>query len=669
MASTTTDPLLGRLVDGRYEIVARVARGGMATVYRARDRRLGREVAVKVMHPHLADGVDGASFVSRFRREARAAARLSHPGVVAVFDQGLDGDTSYLTMEYVEGSNLRAELQQGPLPVGRALDVAAQVLEALAAAHRVGLVHRDIKPENVLLGSDGTVKVADFGLARAVTEVTSTASGTILGTVAYLAPEVITSGGTSPATDVFAVGVLLSEMLTGTVPYPGEPPIGVAFHHVHEDLPAPSQRVDWLPAELDRLVASFTARDPHRRPAHAGAAGAAVAGARALLDPDVLDRRADRPVLPAEDDGDDDPGTGPDDDPDAPRPGSADAVDEIPTAFFTEVPAGEHRTEHLVTEPTHALAGPVGAGPPAPERTHRRGAVVWAVLLVLLLGGGGAGTWWWFAAGPGAWTTVPAGLVGAPAEDADAALAAQGLDAETRERHHDDVPAGDVVATDPASGERVRRDGSVELVVSLGVRMLTVPADLVGSPRQDAEAALDAEGFAVEVDTVHDDAAPEGEVLGTSVPGGSRQRHDTVVTLTVSDGPAPVSVPQVVGRSADEAEEDLAAAGLEVAYADPETSTEVAEGRVLAQDPEQGTTARRTDTVTLTLSAGPPQAEVPDVTGMTGDEATAALEEAGFEVEVTGLLGGWLPAFRDEVREQEPTGSAPVGSTVTITVW
>ncbi|MCZ2264957.1 protein kinase domain-containing protein, partial [Isoptericola sp. QY 916] len=296
MAITTTDPMLGRLVDGRYEIVARVARGGMATVYRATDRRLDREVAVKVMHPHLADGVDGAAFVSRFRREARAAARLTHPGVVAVYDQGVDGDTSYLAMEYVPGTNLRRELHtSGALTLDRALDVVAQVLAALAAAHRKGLVHRDVKPENVLVVGDdavpggtaqddapggtppGTrVKVADFGLARAVTEVTTTTTGTVLGTVAYLAPEVITSGTCDARTDVYAVGVLAYELVTGTLPYAGETPIQVAFHHVHEDLPAPSALVDWLPAEVDALVASFAARDAERRPPDAGAALAAV---------------------------------------------------------------------------------------------------------------------------------------------------------------------------------------------------------------------------------------------------------------------------------------------------------------------------------------------------------------------------------------------------------
>ncbi|PFG43482.1 serine/threonine-protein kinase [Isoptericola jiangsuensis] len=670
MATTTTDPQLGRLVDGRYEIVARVARGGMATVYRARDRRLGREVAVKIMHPHLAEGVDGASFVSRFRREARASARLSHPGVVAVFDQGVDGDTSYLTMEYVPGHNLRSELRDGPLPVGRALDVTVQVLAALGAAHRVGLVHRDVKPENVLVDDEDRVKVADFGLARAVTEVTSTATGTILGTVAYLAPEVITSGGCTPATDVYAVGVLLHEMLTGTLPYPGETPVQVAFRHVHEDLPPPSVRVPWLPAEVDALVASFTARDAARRPAHAGAALAALRALRASLADDVLARAAvpgAGPAGPAPADGADGP--------DAPGPGteapaapagaagaaSADDVDEIPAAFFADVATTGQVTEHLVAEPTTALPAET------PVRRRRRGRVVVAWVCVLVtLAGGGVGGWWWFTDGPGAWTDVPTGLVGAAVQDAETRLDRAGLGGRTTETYHDDVAAGEVVSTEPGTGEPVRRDGVVTLVVSLGVEMLTVPAGLVGSAQDDAEAALADAGFTVGPSSgAYDDEAPRGEVLEVSVKEGSTQPHDTAVRLTVSQGPAPVQVPQVVGRSQEDAEGDLAAAGLRVDYADPEHSTDVAEGNVLRQDPEQGSDAVRTDTITLTLSAGPREVAVPDVVGMSEQEATDALVDAGFDVEVNRYLGGLL----DTVRFQDVDGKAPEGSTVTLTVW
>ncbi|MFE5336916.1 Stk1 family PASTA domain-containing Ser/Thr kinase [Isoptericola sp. NPDC056573] len=683
MAITTTDPMLGRLVDGRYEIVARVARGGMATVYRATDRRLDREVAVKVMHPHLADGVDGAAFVSRFRREARAAARLTHPGVVAVYDQGVDGDTSYLAMEYVPGTNLRRELHaSGALTLGRALDVVAQVLAALAAAHRKGLVHRDVKPENVLVVGDdaapdgpqddsagGTVpgarvKVADFGLARAVTEVTTTTTGTVLGTVAYLAPEVITSGTCDARTDVYAVGVLAYELVTGTLPYAGETPIQVAFHHVHEDLPAPSALVDWLPAEVDALVASFAARDPQRRPPDAGAALAAVEALRSSLDDALLARRAERPGAgtgPSDAEGPGgSPGIGdaPPDDGEDDGSAGTDAVDEIPTAFFQEVSASApaQPTDLLVEQPTEAYRRP----------SRRRRAVAWTLTLVLVLAGGGLGTWWWFADGPGAWTSVPTGVAGVAADDARAVLEDAGLGTTTSRAFDDDVPQGSVVTTVPAPGDRVRTDGSVELVVSRGVQMLTVPHDLVGADHEDATGALEDAGFTVgDPARSYDDEAGRGEVLDVSVDEGSRQRHDTVVTLTVSDGPAPVQVPQEVGKEKDTAVADLEGLGLVVELADPKYSEDVPKGHVLAQDPKEGATAHRTDTVTLTISQGPPLVEVPNVVGKHTGPAREALEKAGFKVDENAYLGGIL----DTVRFQDTTGKAPKGSTVTLTVW
>lgn len=699
----TTDPLLGRLVDGRYEIVSRIARGGMATVYLATDRRLDRDVAVKIMHPHLADGVDGASFVSRFRREARAAARLTHPGVVAVYDQGLDGETSYLTMEYVPGSNLRRELRKsGTLTVARTFDVLAQVLAALAAAHRKGLVHRDVKPENVLITSDGEhVKVADFGLARAVTEVTSTTTGTILGTVAYLAPEVIATGRCDARTDVYAVGVLAYEMLTGALPYPGETPIQVAFHHVHDDVPAPSARASWLPAAVDELVAAFCSRDAARRPGDAGEALAQLEHVRSALDDDVLGRRAEPPAAPhlepGAESGNGSPGwaasaespvalgggrdavdgTG-DDDPDDLTASGSIAVEEsdeepgldrIPAAAFQVIAApvddgtGDEHTERLVEHATAPLPGDERGVRSGRRRRH---PMAWVAAVALLSGTGAAGTWWWFEDGPGAWTRVPSGVVGVPLTEARGVLDDAGLGATTKTAHHDDVPVGQVVEAEPAPGERVRTDGRVDLVVSLGVLMLTVPDELVGAEQAKATAALRDAGFTVGTAWLeHDDEVKRGTVMDVSVDEGSKQRHDIEVTLTVSDGPAPVTVPQQVGKEKQAAVDDLESVGLKVKFAEAEHSRDVAKGRVLKQSPEQGAQAHRTDTVTLTLSAGPPIVDVPNVVGMKSAQAREALEAAGLVVDENKYLGGLL----DTVRFQDVEGEAPEGTTVTLTIW
>ncbi len=286
------DPLIGRLVDGRYAVEARIAHGGMATVYLALDRRLQREVALKVMHAHLADD---PQFTARFIREARAAARLSHPGIVAVFDQGEDHGLLYLAMEYLAGRTLREVLDEfGVLTPAEALDVLEPVLAALAAAHAAGIVHRDVKPENVLLTDDGRIKVADFGLARAASAVTAT-SGVLMGTAAYLAPELVVHGAADARGDVYAAGVVLFEMLTGALPFAGDVPVQVAYRHVHEDVPEPSSVVPGLPPALDVLVTTATARDPALRPADAGALLALERAARSRVPADALDVRPPRP--------------------------------------------------------------------------------------------------------------------------------------------------------------------------------------------------------------------------------------------------------------------------------------------------------------------------------------------------------------------------------------
>lgn len=681
MATVTTDPLVGRLVDGRYEVVSRIARGGMATVYRAVDRRLDRDVALKVMHPHLAEGATGADFVSRFRREARAAARLTHPGLVAVYDQGLDGETSYLTMEYVAGSNLRRLLlTEGTLSLGRTLDVLADVLDALAAAHRAGLVHRDVKPENVLLDTEGRLKVTDFGLARAVNDVTSTTTGTILGTVAYLSPELITTGACDARTDVYAVGVLAYEMLLGSVPHTGSTPIQVAFQHVNNDVPPASDTAPWIPPEVDDLLCALAARDPADRPADAGAALALVRSVRAALDPADLDRRVDRPTPvpppPAAD------GTARSVVP-AP-PAVVHGSDGAPTATLAALSLRDREAAGL-TEPLavgHVVAPTTLTGPPPPtsaepsRRAGRGRALVWTLVVLLVLAAGGGAAAWWFTSGPGAFTTVPDGLTGVPRAEAEGVLDDAGLGTTVDERYDDTVPAGAVVSTDPASGDAVRKDGSVQLVVSRGVRMLTVPTGLVGADQADATAAVEGADLTLgEPVPQHHDEVPAGQVMavtdpdGTAIEEGSTVPHDLPVVLTVSAGPAPVVVPQVVGSERETAVRTLEDEGL-VAQVTEEYSETVPAGEVVRQDPEQGSDAVRTDTVAVVVSLGPPLVEVPNTYGRNVRDAEKALTDAGFEVEVRHPQG---ISPLNLVYAQDPPGgdgrTAPKGSTIVINVF
>ncbi|MDT0164332.1 Stk1 family PASTA domain-containing Ser/Thr kinase [Actinotalea sp. AC32] len=656
MAATLTDPLIGHVVDGRYQVLSRIARGGMATVYLATDRRLDREVALKVMHPHLADGASGSDFVARFRREARAAARLTHPGLVGVYDQGVDGETSYLTMEYVDGPTLRRRLTvEGSLTVGEALRVTESVLDALAVAHRAHLVHRDIKPENVLVPDDGRVKVADFGLARAVTEASATATGTVLGTVAYLAPELVTQGASDARTDVYAVGILLYEMLTGRQPFTGATPIQVAYQHVNDDVPGPSDVVPWLPVELDELVQALAARDPDERPAEAGAALTMLRRTRAALDEGTLARRAE--VAPSEDAAEAPTADG---DPDA-------------TAALTDVAPDRSERGRTVALPVGAVDlvddardGRTEGAEPSDDvhRWRRRVAAVLAVVAVGALTG--IGLVWYWTSGPGAWTTVPSGLAGTTQAEAEAALDELGIGSTAVEAFDPVVAEGLVVDSDPAAGERVRRDGSVELVVSKGPDLRVVPADLVGTPVADATLALEDAGFVVpEPESAYDDAVPAGAVLSVSAEPGASLPVGTEVALTVSDGPAPVTVISVVGVPLADARAQLEADGLVVAE-QQDFSEQYPQGTVMAQAPAPGTEGFRGDTVTVTVSQGPPLVEVPDVVGKQFGEARQQLEQLGLVVVREDVLGGFFGTVRTQ--DVTPGSAIPKGSTVTLAV-
>ncbi|MFD7443403.1 Stk1 family PASTA domain-containing Ser/Thr kinase [Streptomyces sp. NPDC059909] len=641
MDTTLQDPLVGQLLDGRYRVDARIAVGGMATVYRAVDTRLDRVLALKVMHPALATD---ASFVERFIREAKSVARLSHPNVVGVYDQGAQGSYVYLAMEYVAGCTLRDVLRErGALQPRAALDILEPVLAALGAAHRAGFVHRDMKPENVLIGDDGRVKVADFGLVRAVGSVTNT-TGSVLGTVSYLAPEQIESGTADTRADVYACGVVLYEMLTGAKPYEGDTPAQVLYQHLNEDVPAPSAAVPGLALELDELVAGATARNPDVRPYDAVALLARTREARAALGDDQLDAVPPqaRPTTP-------DGTAGAEDRTSVLPRGAAQQVQQV-----QQVQLGVQQTSRLEMPPVQ----PAPRTPARPTRAPRRGVIAVVVAALLLLGAGGV---WYINSGQ--FTRVPP-VLGQTEAAAKKRLADAGLEVERTEQGFSDVyRRGTVMDIDPDPGQRIRDNGSVTLVVSRGPEIVKVP-EVEGLTLAEARNALRKVGLAPGVVTKEfsEDAA-QGTVIGSEPAAGTDRRPDSAVALVVSKG-APIDVPDVTGESVEDARSTLEDAGLEVAVAAGQVNSPEDAGTVASQSPAEGGQAARGDTVTLTVSKGPRMVKVPDVTGKTIADARQKLEKAGFEVKVERNF----PFLGNKIESQSVEGGeqAPEGSTITI---
>ena len=643
--TTLQDPLVGQVLDGRYRIDSRIAVGGMATVYRAVDTRLDRVLAIKVMHPSLA--VD-ASFVERFIREAKSVARLAHPNVVQVFDQGNDGSYVYLAMEYVAGCTLRDVLRErGALQPRAALDILEPVLAALGAAHRAGFVHRDMKPENVLIGDDGRVKVADFGLVRAVDTVTNT-TGTVLGTVSYLAPEQIEDGTADPRVDVYACGVMLYEMLTGDKPHDGDSPAVILYKHLHEDVPPPSAAVPGMAYELDEMVASATARTPAVRPYDAVALLAQVRDGRGRLSEDQLDAVPPQALAVDHDNGDD-------------------RTTVIPRALTTPRPRPAHEDDEASRASLDRTSRFASPPPPPPSRRRRPGfrrgpaAIAVAVLLVLGLG---AGVWY---INSGQFTKVPP-LLAKTQTQAEDRLEDAGLEVgKISHAHSDTVKRGTIIGTQPEPGSRIRVNDSVSFTVSDGPETVNVP-DVAGDRLARAKERLRSDGLEPGMVTQEfSEDMDKGYVISTKPAAGTERRAGSAIALVVSKG-APVDVPDVTGESEEDAWAELQEAGLSVKVSPRQvTSDEFDKGQVAAQSPKADRRVAEGDTVTLTLSKGPEMIEVPDVVGDSVDDARQALEGAGFEVdEDRGLFG----IFGDEVKSQSVEGgrTAPKGSTITIKI-
>ncbi|MGI8652983.1 MAG: Stk1 family PASTA domain-containing Ser/Thr kinase [Geodermatophilaceae bacterium] len=645
METTLLDPVVGLVLEKRYRVERRLARGGMSTVYEGTDLRLDRRVAIKVMAEALATD---PSFIASFNREARSAARLSHLNVVSVSDQGEDDGFVFLVMELVRGQTLRAVIHEnGRLSPEQAFAVLAPTLSGLSAAHRTGLIHRDVKPENILLSRDGVVKVADFGLARAVagTGTTSVTNGVLLGTVAYLAPEQIERGTADARSDVYAAGIVLYEMLTGKPPYAGDSALSVAYQHVNNDVPLPSHAVSGIPSEIDELVSSATRRDPAARPLDAGAFLAELfdvstdLGMSRVTVP-VRYRDSSAPSRPLPGQGAADPGSRTPQGPRAPR-----------THHTAVLGSGAGRS----SSPDESVLSST-AGRSQGARRRRTGRIALALVLVLAVVAGGIG--WWFGSGRYAVTPEVVGFAEAAAVQA---VQDAGLDPIVEEVFSETVPADMVISADPEAGAEIMRGSTVNLQVSKGPERFVVDGALVGLPEADVSTALAGLPIAVVRAEGFHESVPVGSVIGFDPAAGTDLRRDQQITMLVSIGPEPRAIPEVSGLAQDEAQAALVALGFAVDVRE-EFNRDVAAGIALRTEPAPDAGPQPVGTtIILVISKGPDLVAVPDVRGKDRETAIAELQAAGFVAEVTSFLG-------NRVTQQSPGPGelAERGSTVSI---
>ncbi|MCS4484446.1 Stk1 family PASTA domain-containing Ser/Thr kinase [Gleimia sp. 6138-11-ORH1] len=663
------DPLIGMIVDGRYQVEKLLARGGMATVFLAQDIRLDRPVAFKIMHPHLAESEE---FVNRFRREARAAAKILHPAVVSVFDQGVVAGSGYLVMEYVPGITLRGLLQkQGALSVRKALDYCEAILQALNVAHSVGIIHRDIKPENVLVLPDESIKVTDFGLARAISDVSSASTGSVMGTVAYLAPEIVSEVNPDFRCDLYSLGIMLFEMLTGTTPFAERTAIQVALAHVSEDIPAPSSLESWLPPEVDELVCALAARQVSERPESAQAALEMLQRVRREMPPSILERYAE--VVPVDMEAStqtirergDTLALPRDEFTDTAALGAVTSAKQVSSGSWVSIPhfSRTNSDSEDVAE-TSGSDRPVFAGPT--QKPKRRGLriAIWSVLAIIFLTASGlGGTWWWYEYGPGSYREVAA-LENVAYQEAVSQLELLELKFEVVEEFSDTVATGVVIRTEPGTPGKVHKRSVVKLVVSKGVQMVVVP-DVTTKPLEEAKTELTA-GL-LKVGAVSEDYSeehPEGTVISLSPAPAETVPHHSEVSIVVSKGRKPIEVPDFNGFNRSDAEVKLTELGL-IYQVTEEFNDTVAAGGVISQSVAAGETLYKGDSVSLVISKGPENREVPNVVGKNYEEAKSILENAGFKVETRRIFLTF-----GLVADQTPAGGSvvKVGSTVTLSL-
>jgi len=626
--SQNLDPLLGKVLEGRYSVDELIARGGMATVYRGTDLRLGRTVALKVLGGVLVNDPD---FVDRFTQEARATAALTHPNVVAVHDQGISEGFPFLVMEFVQGRTIREIMaQSGPFTSAHALEIISSVLAGLSSAHDAGFVHRDIKPENVLITHDGHIKVTDFGLARVIndTPVSDSTGAVLLGTMAYLSPEQVQQLAVDQRSDVYSCGILLYEMVTGLVPFTGSSPLEVAYQHVNSSVSAPSSIQPDVPPAVDHLVLAATRKSPTER----------IQSAREFRD------------------------------------GVVRAISAVPRAeaLTTALPLQNTQVIPTPVRGAHRATGAVPLQKPnpgvGPSGVHRESSTKpkgrkWAPLLLILALLVGGGTWYQFT---GSYEVVPP-VSSLTVDEATVILAPLELGVEVVEEFSEDIPAGVVIRTDPASGENARKGSPVTLIVSKGQERYLIPSDLTGQDPKDATSALEALTLVISAtNEVFDEVIPVGKVVSTDPVGGTSVKRETPVTILVSKGPAPVEVPPIIGTLITDATTTLGAIGLTTETTREDFDDSVA-GTILSTDPIPGTTVPKGTIIKVVLSKGPVLVDVPNVVGMDVATATTTLQSAGFQVKVVNKL---TVAILNKVYSQNPAGGskAPKGSVITLEI-
>ena len=665
-SATDEDHMLKRLIDGRYRIVRIIDTGGMASVYRAHDERLGRDVALKMMHPHLANT---ASLVARFEAEARSAARLMHPAIVQIFDQGTWRRRPYLVMEFINGSNLRQLLtKEGALPLGRALEITEQVLQALQAAHEMQIIHRDIKPENILLTPSGQVKVADFGLAHAVNQATGTTTGSVMGTVTYLAPELISETTSDARCDVYSVGIMTYELISGLPPFQGDTAIRTAWQHVSEDVPPLSGKVPWIPSEVDDLIAALTARNAKDRPVDAGAALQLVKAVIDCLSPELRGRCAERPASDT---------SGQETERTPLGKGGTARLPVLPVAS-PQLPASPIHPLHS-DSPAKTSSAPAPSDPeksltvvkpaPAPAtskaptgRSKKKRWIAAVITGVLVIAASFTG--WYFTLGPGGRVAVP-NVAGKTAVQARAMLVNAQFKVNTQREYSDTVAAGQATRTNPKAGQKAKKNSQVDLYISRGIEYVKVP-DLAGKEGDKAGILLkEAKLKIAESSEEYSDEVEKGKIIATAPKAGTSLRHHSGVKVIVSKGKEPVTLPDFAGKSEEEVAKTLSDLKLKMDKT-TEFSDSVPRGQIIGQEPAAGTTVYHGDQVKVRVSQGPEMVEVPNVTALNMGQAKKKLTDLGFQVQVQKQLLGIAP---NRVYSQSPGGGTKLkrGSTVTLT--